>query len=121
MAAGDDGIWRDEAAGPLIRPYSVSAGRTRPTVHLDLVSLVVATGEAPRGLDPEHVKVLRLCSSPTSVAEVSAYMRLPVAVTKILLADLVEDGVVTTRAPRTTSGDDYVRLLEKLADGLQEV
>ena len=121
MSSADDEIWRDEAAGPLIRPYSVSAGRTRPTVDLNLVSLVIATGETPRGLDPEHLKVLRLCRTLTSVAEVSAYTRLPVAVAKVLLADLVDGGAVATHAPRPTSGAGDIDLLEKLIDGLQEV
>jgi hypothetical protein len=119
--AGDDEVWLDEEAGPLIRPYTVSAGRTHPTVELDLLSLVIATAQAPRGMDPEHHKVLGLCRTPISVAEVSAHMRLPVAVTKILLADLVECEAMAMRAPRTSSGATDRVLLEKLLDGLQGI
>jgi Protein of unknown function (DUF742) len=117
--AGDDEVWLDDDAGPLIRPYTVSAGRTRPTVQLDLLSLVIATAKTPRGMDPEHHKALGLCRTPTSVAEVSAHMRLPVAVTKVLLADLVDCEAMATRAPRTSSGATDRVLLEKLLDGLQ--
>jgi hypothetical protein len=58
MTAGEDEVWLDDDAGPLIRPYTISAGRTRPTVELDLLSLVVATGHTPPALDPEHAKAL---------------------------------------------------------------
>ncbi|WP_229868817.1 DUF742 domain-containing protein, partial [Streptomyces chryseus] len=42
-----DGPWLDDAAGRLIRPYTVSDGRTRPTTELDLLSMVRATGMEP--------------------------------------------------------------------------
>ncbi|MFB9831265.1 DUF742 domain-containing protein [Actinoallomurus acaciae] len=90
-------------------------------MELDLLSLVIATAQAPRGMDPEHHKVLGLCRTPISVAEVSAHMRLPVAVTKILLADLVECEAMAMRAPRPTSGATDRVLLEKLLDGLQRI
>ncbi|MBA9003098.1 DUF742 domain-containing protein [Thermomonospora cellulosilytica] len=121
MTAGDDEVWLDDDAGPLVRPYTVTAGRTRPTVELDLLSLVVATGDPPPAMDPEHAKALELCRTPTSVAEIAAHLRLPVAVTKVLLADLVEGRALTTRAPRTAADPTDRVLLEKLLDGLQRV
>lgn len=121
MAAGDDNIWLDDEAGPLIRPYTVNSGRTQPTVDLDLLSLVVTTGRFDSGLDPEHRKVLGLCDAPISVAEVAAHMRLPVLVAKVLLADLVEWGAIVTRAPLPSSGLPDRALLENLLDGLQRI
>jgi Protein of unknown function (DUF742) len=120
-AAGDDELWLDDEAGPLIRPYTVNAGRTRPTVDLDLLSLVITTGQATSDMDPEHVKVLGLCHTPISVAEVAAQIRLPVVVTKVLLADLVDREAMVMRAPRPTSGSTDRVLLEKLLDGLQRI
>jgi hypothetical protein len=117
----DDEVWLDDDAGPLIRPYTVNAGRTRPTVELDLLSLVITTGQTSSRTDPEHLKVLGLCHKPLSVAEVAAYMRLPVMVTKVLLADLVDCEAMTMRAPRPTSGSNDRVLLEKLLDGLQRI
>ena len=115
----DDDVWIDDDAGPLIRPYTVTAGRTRPSVRLDMLSLVVATGDAPPNLDHEHARALALCRAPTSVAEVAAYLRLPVAVAKVLLADLVHWRAMTTRAPRPAADLTDRDLLEKLLDGLQ--
>ena len=121
MTAGDDEIWLDDAAGPLVRPYTVSAGRTRPTVELDLLSLMKATDRVPTAPSPEHSKALALCRTPTSVAEVSAHLKLPVMVTKVVLADLVDSGAMSTRAPRTASDLTDRVLLEKLLDGLQRI
>jgi len=119
MTAGEDDVWLDDDAGPLIRPYTVTAGRTRPAVRLDMLSLVVASGGVPANLDPEHAEALALCRTPTSVAEVAAHLRLPVAVTKVLLADLVHWRAMTTRAPRPAADLTDRDLLEKLLDGLQ--
>lgn len=47
MTAPQDGPWLDDAAGRLVRPYTVSNGRTQPTTSLDLLSLVMATGATP--------------------------------------------------------------------------
>ncbi|TDC23858.1 DUF742 domain-containing protein [Streptomyces sp. 8K308] len=94
--------WFDESAGRLIRPFTACGGRTRPTVRLDLLTLVVATGRPiRRRLGPEHAQVLRMCAGqgPTPVAEIAAQVRLPVAVTKVLLADLCELGAVTVNSP----------------------
>lgn len=44
MATVGDGPWLDDAAGRLVRPFTVSNGRTRPTIALDLLSHVMATG-----------------------------------------------------------------------------
>ncbi len=121
MTAGEDEIWLDDAAGPLVRPYTVSSGRTRPTIELDLLSLVLAQGPSPSALGPEHAKAHGLCHTPTSVAEVAAHMKLPVMVAKVLLADLVESDAMTMRAPRPAADLNDRVLLEKLLDGLQRI
>ncbi|WP_432247001.1 DUF742 domain-containing protein [Streptomyces sanyensis] len=120
MPAPKEGPLLDDAAGRLIRPYTVSGGRTRPTTALDLLSLVMATGSAPQGqLGPEHSLALGLCRGPTSVAEISAHLRLPAVVTKVLLSDLVDCGAVTARAPRAHDTPTDRSLLEAVLDGLR--
>ncbi|WP_093802419.1 DUF742 domain-containing protein [Streptomyces sp. Wb2n-11] len=101
MTDEPDALWVDDEAGHLIRPYTVVEGRTRPSTHFDLLTLVLATGARPQTyLGPEHEQALDLCDGPISVAEVAAHMRLPAVVTKVLLADLVQHEALTTRAPR---------------------
>lgn len=120
MPTHRDGPLLDDAAGRLIRPYTVSGGRTRPTAALDLLSMVMATGAAPQvHLGPEHAMALGLCHGPTSVAEISAHLRLPAVVTKVLLSDLVDCGAVTARAPRSHDTPTDRSLLEAVLDGLR--
>lgn len=115
-----DGPWLDDAAGRLIRPYTVSGGRTRPTAELDLMSLVMATGAANQiYLGPEHSEALALCQGPTSVAEIAGYLRLPAVVTKILLSDLMDSGAVTVRPPHNFDNPSDCSLLEAVLDGLR--
>ncbi|WP_375540861.1 DUF742 domain-containing protein [Streptomyces sp. TRM64462] len=120
MPPRQDRPWLDDAAGRLVRPYTVSGGRTRPTATLDLLSLVMATGTVPPApLGPEHSLALGLCDAPTSVAEVAAHLRLPAVVTKVLLSDLVECGALTARAPRHHDDTTDRSLLEAVLDGLR--
>ena len=115
-----DEHWFDEAAGRLIRPYTVSNGRTEPTTRMELLSMVIATGRRPQGqLGPEHAQALGLCSSFTTVAEVAARLRLPAVVTKILLSDLVDWGVVDTRAPDPMADSTNFTVLEAILDALE--
>ncbi|WP_405609079.1 DUF742 domain-containing protein [Streptomyces sp. NBC_01511] len=121
MTVPTDGPWLDDAAGRLIRPYTVSGGRTRPTVELDLLSLVMATGAAATQmyLGPEHSEALGLCQGPTSVAEIAGHLRLPAVVTKILLSDLMNSGAVTVRPPHNFDNPSDCSLLEAVLDGLR--
>ncbi len=120
MAAAGDGPWLDDAAGRLVRPFTVSNGRTKPTVALDLMSQVRATGSPPLGyLGPEHAQALDLCRAPVPVAEVAAHLRLPAAVTKVLLADLVDCGALTTKPPEFHHNPTDRALLEAVLDGLR--
>lgn len=96
-------VWYDDEASPLVRPYAVTRGRTKgPKLNLQLITLVVATqavgreGLAPLG--PEHLQILSLCHYPTSVAELSAHLRLPLHIVKILIGDLVDLRLVATRS-----------------------
>ena len=120
MPAPQDGPLLDDAAGRLIRPYTVSNGRTRPTTVLDLLSLVMATGSEPQvHLGPEHTVALELCGGPTSVAEIAAHLRLPAVITKVLLSDLVGCGAVTAHAPAFHDMPTDRSLLEAVLDGLR--
>lgn len=120
VAAPQDGPWLDDAAGRLIRPYTVSNGRTRPTAELDLLTLVMATGTAlPVHLGPEHVAALGLCDDPMSVAEIAGHLRLPAVVTKVVLSDLVDCGAILTHAPVLQHTPTDRDLLEAVLDGLR--
>ncbi|WP_425576275.1 DUF742 domain-containing protein [Streptomyces glaucosporus] len=110
----------------LVRPYVITGGRHRPsrnTHSLDLVTLVTATGDRPLGeLEPEQQKMVRLCQGGyLSVAEVAGHVRLPVSVTAILLADLVDSGHMVVRKPPPAARPTDLDVLEKVLDGLNNI
>ncbi|AGL18936.1 DUF742 domain-containing protein [Actinoplanes sp. N902-109] len=120
MAGAEEEHWLDDAAGRLVRPYTVSNGRTEPSTRMELLSMVMATGRQPPGhLEPDHAEALLLCRRPTTVAEVSARLRLPAVVTKILLSDLVDAGAVDTRSPGIHPEHTTTAVLESILDALQ--
>jgi hypothetical protein len=116
----DDEHWLDDAAGRLVRPYTVSNGRTQPTIRMELLSMVIATGRTPYGhLEPDHAQALGLCGNATTVAEIAARLRLPAVVTKILLSDLVDCGAVDTRSPDPMAEPTNTAVLESILNALQ--
>jgi hypothetical protein len=117
--------WFDDEAGPLVRPYAVTRGRTVGAGReLDMLT-VVMTKMSPAPLrrpEPEYPEILRLCRVPQSVAEVSAVLRLPLAVTKILVGDLIGDRHLDFRAPlRTDTGTHDLTVLRAVLDGIRKL
>jgi hypothetical protein len=101
-----DERWLDAEAGPVVRPYALTRGRTRHGGEaFDLVATVTATGAMaadPGLLGPEHVSVLQLARTPTTVVDIASDVDLPLGVVRILLADLRELGLVAIRQPVPT-------------------
>ncbi|MEU2616433.1 DUF742 domain-containing protein [Micromonospora sp. NPDC007271] len=115
-----DETWFDDEAGRLVPLYAVANGRTLPTIKLDLLSMVTATGRLPRvALEPDHARAVKLCGSPITVAEVAARMKLPATITKVLLSDLVGCGAVAARAPGAVVDPTDISVLEAILDGLR--
>ncbi|MET9592946.1 DUF742 domain-containing protein [Streptomyces sp. NPDC006516] len=120
--------WYDADAGPLVRPYAVTGGRTEPGpsgVRFDLIALVAADDGGPDGhqgalLGPEHRALLALCRDETqSVAELSADADLPVGVVRVLLGDLLEAGCVRVSRPVPPAQLPDERILREVIDGLR--
>ncbi|GAA0946387.1 DUF742 domain-containing protein [Actinocorallia libanotica] len=119
----DEPAWADEDAGPIVRPYALTGGRTRDEHggRLDLLDLVETTGEEPErrmDLGPEHLRIRRLTAEPLSVAEVAADLDLPLDVVRVLLGDLLKHGLVRLRKPASVSRLTDARLLKEVIDGL---
>ncbi|MFD8372442.1 DUF742 domain-containing protein [Streptomyces sp. NPDC059688] len=99
--------WFDDEAGPVVRPYAMTRGRTTSAGQhrLDLIAVVVTepdTGdpEADPTLSPEHVEIVALCrDTPQSVAEIAAELDLPVGVVRVLVGDLVHAELVHVTRP----------------------
>lgn len=141
--------WFDDAAGPVVRPYAMTRGRTRGAADepLDLIALVLAEDtavevlvdsareraeEAGRAeeaeeelasdhpLVPEHLDILRLCGpGPQSVAEVAATLDLPVGVVRVLIGDLLDAELVRVTRPVPPAELPHESLLREVIDGLR--
>ncbi|MEV1239422.1 DUF742 domain-containing protein [Nonomuraea sp. NPDC052129] len=123
----------DAADEPLVRPYTITGGRTTPERDdLTLITLVTALSEAAssesghgmRRMQPEHRTILALCTRPLAVAEVASALNLPVSVTKILIGDLIEAGQLRARPPLAfaqAGGLPGMTILEAVRDGLRNL
>jgi hypothetical protein len=117
--------WLDEEAGPVVRPYALTRGRTRPSGEtLDLIAIITAVRGVqvdPSSLDPEHLTVLRLCRLPASVADLAADLDLPLGVVRILLGDLQERSLVAIHHPIPPARLPDVQILKEVVDGLRRL
>ncbi|MFF2850390.1 DUF742 domain-containing protein [Streptomyces sp. NPDC058001] len=114
------------ASNPLVRPYAMTGGRTRPRYQLAIEALVHTTAQPHQlqGQLPEHQRICNLCREIKSVAEISALLTIPLGVARILVADLAEAGLVAIHQPggdETAGGQPDVTLLERVLSGLRKL
>ena len=114
----DDG----EAYVPrLIRSYTITSGRTATSVELPMeATLRLQAGVSGPVLSPSSAQVLETCDRK-SVAEVSALTKMPIGVVRVLLGDLIEQGLIRIQATITekTSTDERLELIERTLRGLR--
>jgi Protein of unknown function (DUF742) len=116
--------WLDQDAGPVVRPYALTGGLTRPSgQRFDLLDMVGVIRRAPQDmpqLAPEQEEVLQRCQIPAPLVDLAADMDLPVGVIRILVSDLRERGLVTIhRAQPAGFGD--LKILQEVVDGLRRI
>ncbi|MFE7172171.1 DUF742 domain-containing protein [Streptomyces sp. NPDC057616] len=104
-----DEHWYEDETGAMVRPYTVTRGRTRPSDghRIDLMSQVIALrdGDAPSAADHAGARLLALLRyGPRPVVELAADADLPLTVVRVLLGDLAETGLVRIDAPRPAPG-----------------
>ena len=106
----------------VVRPYTWTRGRTRPVQDLAVETLVFTSDEG-RDLtaicSAEHAAIAELCAEVRSVAEVAALLGLPLGVARVLLADMIDTGLVNVH--RNTLGLDSapdVSLMQRVLAGL---
>jgi hypothetical protein len=109
-------------AARIVRPYALTAGRTRTPVDLPLEATLRLDTSATRRAWGEDVqgKIIGVLDT-RSVAEVSAMVQRPIGVVRVLLGDLVQQGYVHVQATLTENSTDDERydLLERTLRGLR--
>lgn len=114
----------DGRVSPLVRPYAVTGGRTQPKYQLQVEAMVAASHYEPHDLSmlsPECQAILGFCRDWRSVAEISAVLRLPLGVARILIADMAVDGLVRVHQTNHAEGRPNLNLLERVLSGLRQL
>lgn len=118
----------EEMESAAVRPYVVTGGRVGlANSDLPLETLVTAPHEALGPMSPEKRAILETASKKyISIAEISAHVRLPLGVVRVLVADLADDELVFlySTVGSGASGSDYKHespsrsVLESVLDGI---
>jgi hypothetical protein len=108
----------------LVRPYTLTAGRTNAGVDIPLEAPVqtLQAGRAHRWpADDARGKIISLCVKSPSVAEISARLDLPIGVTRVLVGDLVLSGYLRLHATLTeqSTRDERHELIGRTLRGLK--
>jgi hypothetical protein len=119
--------WFDDEAGPVVRPYAMTRGRTTSAGQhrLDLIAVVVTEpytddSDADNTLSPEHVDIVELCrDAPQSVAELAAELNLPIGVVRVLIGDLVDEEMVHVKRPVPPAELPDESILRDVINGLR--
>lgn len=112
--------------GALVRPYAVTRGRTEPQRDIPIEAVLVASQAAVQesrfaGHDKHRIAVM--CEPRAlSLAEIAAYSRLPLGVARVLVADMVTDGLLALHSAAPKQGyTERMDLLERVLSGLRKL
>ncbi|WP_425829637.1 DUF742 domain-containing protein [Streptomyces fractus] len=117
-----------------VRPYSLTGGRTR-FGHVLLVETFIASTAAIEGPDerpelgkgglagimPEMHAIVALCRRMRTVAEISALLKMPLGVVRVLLSDLADQGKIRVYGTGHGPGQPDRALLERVLSGLRRL
>lgn len=108
---------------PLKRPFFVVGGRSNPTrCDLDAATQIVVVTPQPRAPQmnwtPDHRLIMQRCRDPVSVSELAAALNQPMGAVRVLVADLLDNALVTTHSPVAAPTTD---LLQRVLNGLKRL
>jgi hypothetical protein len=110
--------------GPLVRPYAMTGGRTRPDYELALEALVSTTRLGERVSEstvPERQVICDLCRRARSVAEIAAYVRMPLGVARVLVGDMAQEGLVRVHQTAAAPDRPDLALMQRVLNGLRNL
>ena len=113
-----------EREASLVRPYTLTAGRTDTSVDLPLEAPVQTLQAALAHQWPPNDmrdKIIQLCIKSPSVAEISARLDLPLGVARVLVGDLVMSGYLRVHRTLTdrSTRDERRELIGRTLRGLK--
>ncbi|PBC79109.1 uncharacterized protein DUF742 [Streptomyces sp. TLI_235] len=120
------GHWYDDEAGPMVRPFTLTGGRTRSAAaeRYDLLAAVSAVPGAEPAAPLDHARsalLERIRARACPLAELAADADLPIGALRVLLGDLVQAGLVAVGRAAAEAGRPDVRLLREVIQGLRRL
>ena len=112
--------------GALVRPYAVTRGRTEPQRDIPIEAVLVASQAAvseARFAGHDKYRIAVMCEARAqALAEIAAYSRLPLGVARVLVADMVTDGLLSLHSAAPKEGfTERMDLLERVLSGLRKL
>ncbi|MFF1338932.1 DUF742 domain-containing protein [Streptomyces sp. NPDC058290] len=120
-----------------VRPYSLTGGRTRFTQVLHVETFVAALdtrASQPQMSDggvpddrmpddrmPEMPAIVEVCRRMRTIAEISALLKLPLGVVRVLVSDLADQGRIRVYGTGHGPGRPERALLERVLSGLRRL
>lgn len=105
-----------------VRAYTMTGGRAHAAIHLEFETMLQTTAagrEALTAMKFERADILTLGrNEPLSVAELSARLRVPIGVVRVVAADLLSEGMLEAFQPSANVADD-VLLITRLIAGVR--
>ena len=111
-------------SGLRVRSYVLTGGRTRGGADLPfeaIIQVLPAGRTALPRLALERRDIIAQCAGSVSVAEISAYLLLPLGVVRVLVGDMAGEGLVTVHRPASVGDRPDLALLERVLYGLRTI
>jgi hypothetical protein len=107
--------YTDPDEDPVVRPFMLTGGRTQPLQ--DGLRIETQLRAAPAALSAplrfESRRIVELAQSPKSIADLSAALRAPLAVVRVIVADLITQGYLSVE---DQPGELSTSLIERIRD-----
>ena len=107
-----------------VRPYALTGGRVRSSTELALETIVRLSRAIEIDADSmtsERREICTLSAESMSIAELSAHLGIPLGVVRVIVGDMVTEGILDCHrsAAEGSGGGPDLRLLERVLDGIQ--
>ncbi len=101
-----------------VRAYLMTGGRA--SAHLAFETMLESRDVTrPADVQYERAAILEACDQRhLSLAEISAYLHIPIGVVRILASDLINEGLLTAHGGPSNKAHD-ITLLTQLIDGVR--
>jgi hypothetical protein len=107
-----------------VRPYALTGGRVRSSTELPLEAIVRLSTRSQvdtASLTVERRDICALSAKSMSIAELSAHLAIPLGVVRVIVGDMVTEGILDCHRYEADDeeGRPDLRVLERVLDGIQ--